>query len=128
MDSVTPSMAKSAARFFLKSAMYSPIVLEFALTSGRLAHAAFSKNVKPPKPFIEEFAVSHREIVRGDPFTACFLIKDAKKARLEPVGWPVAVPGRGCVRAYPKETTDFWLTATGEDGQTDRVKFRVAVR
>ena len=84
--------------------------------------------MKPALPSILFFAVSHKEIQRGDAVTLCYGVAHADSVELQPVGWKLAPIARNCARFYPKSTRDYTLVARGTEGLTDREKFTVGVR
>lgn len=95
---------------------------------GRSATASFTVNVKPPAPWISMFAYHPKEIRRGEPVTLCFSTEDTVSARLEPVGMTLPPGKERCARMYPARSASYTLVAVGEDGRTDKARFKVTVR
>ncbi len=95
---------------------------------GRQVSESFEVRVKPALPSILFFAVSHKEIVRGDAVTLCYGVAHSSAVELLPIGWSLAPVAKNCARFYPKVTHNYTLVARGVEGSTDREKFTVKVR
>ncbi len=95
---------------------------------GGITNAEFTLHVNPPPPEILFLSASSKQIKRGEPFTLCYGVRNTVNVSLAPVPWHVVPAEKYCVRGYPVRTTDFVLTASGEDGRTDRLKFRLVVQ
>jgi len=95
---------------------------------GGLAEASFEVRVKPALPYILFFAVSHKEIQRGDAVTMCYGVAHANSVELQPIGWQLAPIASNCARFYPKISHNYTLVAHGTEGLTDKERFRVGVR
>ena len=89
---------------------------------------SFEVRVKPALPSILFFAVSHKEIVRGDAVTLCYGVAHTDSVELVPIGWSLAPIAKNCARFYPKITHNYTLVARGVEGRTDREKFTVKVK
>jgi hypothetical protein len=83
--------------------------------------------VKPAPPFIFLFAVSDKAVRRGDPVTMCYGVEHTTSVRLEPLNRVLALGRRNCIFWYPSATMTYTLTATGDAGRTDKVRFTVGV-
>lgn len=95
---------------------------------GDRVEESFNVRVKPALPSILFFAISHKEIQRGDAVTMCYGVAHANSVELQPIGWHLAPIAKSCARFYPKVTRDYTLVASGAEGLADKEKFRVAIR
>ena len=95
---------------------------------GRQAQESFEVRVKPALPYILFFAVSHKEIQRGDAVTLCYGVAHSDSVELQPIGWSLAPIAKNCARFYPKVSHNYTLVAHGAEGFTDKERFRVGVR
>ncbi len=89
---------------------------------------AFEIQVRPALPSILFFAISHKEIVKGDAVTLCYGVMHADAVILQPIGWTLDPVAKNCARFYPKLTCDYTLVARGAEGATDRESFTVRVK
>jgi hypothetical protein len=94
---------------------------------GSAATASFAIQVNPPPPRIEMLTISAKAIRRGQPFDMCYSTKNATAMRLEPPVAPVAPTEKRCFRWFPLRTTKYVLTAVGDAGRKDTLRFTVAV-
>lgn len=95
---------------------------------GRQVSASFTVEVKEPPPAILFVAISDKEVKRGQSITTCYGVKNATRARLEPIFPSVPPIAKSCLRFYPAVTMKYTLVAASEDGRTDRERFVITVR
>jgi hypothetical protein len=95
---------------------------------GSRSQVSFHVRVRPAPPVFRLMAVSAREIPAGEAVTVCYGVEHASAVRLDPTGWELPASAKNCIRFYPKVTTGFTLSATGQAGMQARERFRVRVR
>lgn len=94
----------------------------------RVSHS-FTLTVEPPAPFFTLLATGPAEIEPGDRYAFCYGVTNATRVRLDPQAMPLPpVHPKHCVQLGVAKSTEFRLTAWGEDGRAVSERFAVKVR
>lgn len=128
IEPAVEKLSPSLARCFWTAPDHDTTYTLHATGEGGDATASFTVKVSPPPPFIHMMALSGREVKRGETFTLCYGMQDAKSARLEPVGLSLPPLERSCIKLSASTTTNYTIVATGEGGRTDRARFTIKVK
>ena len=125
VERIAPSINRCIAIAPLQPTTYT---LHAEGNDGRQYTASFTVNVVPPAPSFEFVSVSTKLLERGDRYAICYGVKNATAVRLQPsVGMATPVAKKHCLMLFPQKSTDFELTAFGEDGRSDAMKFSLKV-
>lgn len=125
LEQLTPALTRCFWAEPHRNSQYKLVAEGF---DGRQVSESFKVRVKPALPSILFFAVSHKEIVRGDAVTLCYGVAHTDSVELAPIGWSLAPVAKNCARFYPKITHNYTLVARGVEGSTDQERFTVKVK
>jgi hypothetical protein len=125
VEKLTPSLTRC---FFVSPKQDTRYTLTAEGIDGATATESFEVKVRPAPPVFRLFAVSDKEIPRGEVVTVCYGVERAAGVRLEPGGWKLPPVAKNCIRFYPRQTTEYRLIASGATGGEQTERFKVAVR
>jgi hypothetical protein len=77
---------------------------------------------------IVEVRVSALSVLRGDPVSICYKVRNAASVRISPAGFEGGSRPEGCTIQHPVKTTTYVVTATGAGGDTDHEQVTVRIR
>jgi hypothetical protein len=125
VEKLAPSLTRC---FFVEPKEDTRYTLTAEGDDGATATESFEVKVRPAPPVFRLFAVSDKEIPRGEVLTVCYGVERATGVRLEPGGWKLPASPKTCIRFYPKQSTEYSLIASGATGGEQRERFKVAVK
>jgi hypothetical protein len=76
---------------------------------------------------ILQFYAGSPSVARGEKVLLCYGVENARAVRITPDVEPVKPAYNRCIEVEPRRTTEYTLTAEGEDGKTATAAFTVAV-
>jgi hypothetical protein len=113
VEELKPALNRCFAVSPLKNTTYK---LSAATADGHTLSESFTIEVNPPPPRFTMISISATEIVRGDRWSVCYSTEHASSVRLEPNNMSLPIGTKRCSMLFPAITTQFRLTATGENG------------
>jgi hypothetical protein len=76
---------------------------------------------------ILQFYAGSPSVARGEKVLLCYGVENARAVRIAPDVEPLKPAYNRCIEVEPRKTTEYTLTAEGEDGKTATASFTVAV-